>query len=297
VKLAAWSDAGTYLQGELLTKERKEEAKRAKAPNTVKTLSFCRIWRLCPFCFLLLLMANLSMSVDSTRMNSSLQDSLTESRQLILVTTAGWNAVDGELKRYERDSINDKWKMIGEKIPIVVGGNGMAWGKGLHGDAVGAGPVKKEGDGRSPAGVFGLSLAFGYAAREQAGEVKTPYVQAVATLECVDDPRSAHYNKVIDRAGVENPDWKSSERMRRDDDQYRWGVVVDHNARGEPGCGSCIFLHIWEARGKGTTGCTAMNSLSMEDVLRWLDAKKRPALVQLPKAEFERLRKAWGLPS
>jgi len=84
--------------------------------------------------------------------------------------------------------------------------------------------------------------------------------------------------------------------MRRDDDQYRWGVVVDHNAERETGCGSCVFLHIWEAPGKGTAGCTAMNSSSMEAVLRWLDAKERPVLVQLPRAEFERLRTAWGLP-
>lgn len=236
------------------------------------------------------------MGVDSMRMNSSLPESLIESRQLILVTTTGWNVVDGEMKRYERDSINDEWKMVGEQIPIVVGRNGMAWGKGLHGDAIGEGPVKKEGDGRSPAGIFSLSSAFGYASREQAREVKMPYVQAVATLECVDDPKSAHYNKVIDRAGVENPDWKSSERMRRDDDQYRWGVVVDHNAEGEPGCGSCIFLHIWEAPGKGTAGCAAMEAGKMQEVLRWLDAKKRPVLVQLPQAESERLRKAWELP-
>src|SRR5262249_1663862 len=160
--------------------------------------------------------------------------------QLILVATRGWDAVDGEMRLYERDSINDQWKPAGEMIPIVVGRNGMAWGSGLHGGAVGEGPVKQEGDGRSPAGVFSLSSAFGHAP-----EVKLPYVQAVATLECVDDPQSAHYNRIIDRAGVENPDWKSSERMRRDDDQYRLGVVVDHNEKGAPGCGSCIFLHIW----------------------------------------------------
>src|SRR5262249_32698068 len=52
-------------------------------------------------------------------------------------------------------------------------------------------------DGRSPAGIFSLGSAFGYAPRGQAGEVKLPYVQAVATLECVDDPRSAHYNKSL----------------------------------------------------------------------------------------------------
>ena len=235
------------------------------------------------------------MSVDSMRMNSSLLKAMVESRQLILVTTSGWDAVDGEMRLYERDSVNDRWKAIGEKIPIVVGRNGMAWGSGLHGGAIGDGPVKREGDGRSPAGVFSLSSAFGYAPPEQAGNVKLPYVQAIATLECVDDPQSAHYNRIIDRGAVENPDWKNSERMRRDDDQYRWGVVVDHNAQGAPGCGSCVFLHIWEAPRKGTAGCTAMDLSSMEDLLRRLDAKKRPMLVQAPQAEFERLREVWGL--
>jgi D-alanyl-D-alanine dipeptidase len=229
-------------------------------------------------------------------MNSSLHLATNESRQLILVTTGGWDAVDGEVMLYDRDSINDNWKAVGEKIPIVVGRNGMAWGKGLHGGAIGEGPVKQEGDGCSPAGIFSLGPAFGYVTREQAGELMLPYVQAVGTLGCVDDPQSAHYNRIIDRAGVENPDWKSSERMLRDDDQYRWGVVVDQNAKCEPGCGSCVFLHVWEAPGKGTAGCTAMNPSSMEYLLRWLDAKKRPLLVQLPRAEFERLREAWGLP-
>jgi D-alanyl-D-alanine dipeptidase len=235
------------------------------------------------------------MSVDSMQMNSSLSEALAESRQLILVTTSGWDAVDGEMRLYERDSADDQWKAVGEKIPVVVGRNGMAWGKGLHGGAIGEGPVKQEGDGRTPAGVFSLSSAFGYAPPEQARDVKLPYVQAVATLECVDDPQSAHYNRIIDRAGVENPDWKSSERMRRDDDQYRWGAVIDHNANGAPGRGSCVFMHIYEAPGKGTAGCTAMSPSSMEGTLRWLDPKKRPLLIQLPRSEFERLRKSYEI--
>jgi len=242
-----------------------------------------------------LLMAVSIMSVDSMQMNSSLSAALTESRQLILVMTSGWDAVEGEMRLYERDSVNDQWKAVGEKIPVVVGRNGMAWGKGLHGGAIGEGPVKQEGDGRSPAGVFSLRSAFGYAPPEQARDVKLPYVQAVATLECVDDPQSAHYNRIIDRAGVENPDWKSSERMRRDDDQYRWGAVIDHNAKGAPGCGSCVFMHIYEAPGKGTAGCTAMSSSSMEETLRWLDPNKRPLLIQLPQSEFARLRESYAI--
>jgi D-alanyl-D-alanine dipeptidase len=235
------------------------------------------------------------MGVDSIEMNSFSSEVFAESRQFILVTTGGWGAVDGEMRLYERESVKDRWNAVDEKIPVVIGRNGMAWGQGLHGGAVGGGPVKQEGDGRSPAGVFRLSSAFGYEPPEQAGDVKLPYVQAVGTLECVDDPQSAHYNRIVDRARLENPDWKSSERMWRDDDQYRRGVVIDHNAECAPGRGSCVFMHIWEAPGKGTAGCTAMSLSSMERLLRRLDAGKKPLLVQLPQPEFERLREALGL--
>jgi D-alanyl-D-alanine dipeptidase len=225
---------------------------------------------------------------------------ISSSRQLIVVTTEGWNAVDGELRRYERTKTGQAWKPVGEMIPVVVGRNGMAWGEGLHGAVPISGkdsyPVKKEGDGRSPAGIYGLSSAFGYAPRGRAGNLKLPYTQAVKTLECVDDPQSTQYNKVIDRNSVNNPDWKSSEQMLRDDDLYRLGVIVDYNTNGQAGCGSCIFLHIWEGPGKGTAGCTAMAADRMEEVLRWLDAEKRPAIAQLPRIEFEKYRKVWKLP-
>lgn len=231
---------------------------------------------------------------------------LAQSQQLILVTTKDWNAVDGELLRYERVP-NERvpteqvWRAVGDKFAVVVGRSGMAWGSGLHGVpttlAKAGDPIKKEGDGRSPAGVFTLSSAFGYAPVEQATNVKLPYIQATATLECVDDSGSANYNRLAERSKVPNADWKSSEQMRRDDDLYRWGVVVDHNAiKPQPDAGSCIFLHIWSSAGKGTAGCTAMEASKMKELLPWFDLKKKPVLVQLPQAEFDRLRESLGLP-
>lgn len=225
---------------------------------------------------------------------------LAGARQLIVVTTSGWDAVDGSLRRYERATVRGGWRPVGAPIPIVVGRNGMAWGRGLHGEAApagAAGPVKKEGDGRSPAGLFRLGPAFGYAPAAKTGARRVPYLQATPTLECVDDVKSAHYNRVLDRRSVKTPDWQSSEQMRREDDFYRLGVIVDHNADRAAGCGSCIFLHIWAGAGKGTAGCTAMESEKMETVFRWLDARTHPLLVQLPEAEFDRLREAWTLPA
>ncbi len=226
---------------------------------------------------------------------------LAQSKQLILVTTKDWNAVDGELRSYERAPNGKSWQRKGETFAVVVGRNGMAWGKGLHGEPMALAspgdPIKKEGDGRAPAGVFRLSSAFGYAPKDKSGNVKLPYLQATAMSECVDDTRSAYYNRLVERDKIANPDWQTSEEMRRKDELYRLGVVVDHNAgKPEAGAGSCIFLHIWSGAGKGTAGCTAMEPKRMEELLSWIDPKKNPVLVQIPQAAFERLRESLGLP-
>jgi D-alanyl-D-alanine dipeptidase len=115
-------------------------------------------------------------------------------------------------------------------------------------------------------------------------------------VECVDDTASAQYNRVVDRSDVKTIDWNSSEHMR-EVEGYRWGVVVAHNARAVPGGGSCIFLHIWAGPSKGTAGCTAMEQPNLEALLRWLDSRKRPLLVQLPHSEYARLGPVWKLPA
>jgi L,D-peptidoglycan transpeptidase YkuD (ErfK/YbiS/YcfS/YnhG family) len=62
------------------------------------------------------------------------------------------------------------------------------------------------------------------------------------------------------------------------------------------GAGSCVFLHIWKGLGKGTAGCTATTSDTVEETIRWLDVSSHPVLVQLPESEYLRLRSAWSIP-
>ena len=220
------------------------------------------------------------------------------STQIMVVKTADWNAVQGTLQRYERSHPGGKWKPVGEAITVVVGKNGLGWGSGI--DSIYAGlrepadPVKREGDGKAPAGIFRLGSAFGYAGQEQPGW-RMPYLSLTPSIECVDDAASKFYNRVLDGAGV-SPDWKSSEHMRRPDELYRWGVVVDHNADPpKAGEGSCIFLHIWRGPGQGTVGCTAMPPEQIEALLAWLDPARKPLLVQAPALRYRVLRK-WNLP-
>lgn len=234
-------------------------------------------------------------------------DAFAHSTQMIVVTTSGWNAVEGHLQRYDRGTPHGTWRPVGEPIPIVVGKSGMGWGIGVlatDDEKVrrASDPVKKEGDGRSPAGVFALGTAFGYASQPMQG-VKMPYLNLTPSIECVDDINSKYYNRVLDRNAVV-PDWNSSEHMRSVGEAYRWGIVVDHNDGAAqinakpsiPRGGSCVFLHIWGSSSQGTAGCTAMAQNQLQALLLWLDPKRKPLLVQVPALAYGRLINSWGLP-
>ena len=216
-----------------------------------------------------------------------------DSRQLIVVVTPGWTATSGTLYRFERES--DGWRPIGPRVDVVVGRAGLGWGRGLH-LPINTSPLKREGDGRAPAGVFALTEAFGYAPQDSV-ETRLPYLRATPDLECVDDVESAFYNQVVDRRRVDQ-DWTSHEEMRRRDVLYRRGVVVAHNASpAVPAGGSCIFLHVWRGPLSTTSGCTAMPEENLEEVIAWLDRESSPVLVQLPSAEYRRLARRWELPA
>jgi D-alanyl-D-alanine dipeptidase len=218
---------------------------------------------------------------------------------MIVVITDDWNAVPGVMRRYERDGVRAPWRMIGPEVPVVVGAAGLGWGDGLHGEGSPGepGPVKHEGDNRSPAGVFRLTSAFGYAPRDSLAWIEMPYAQATDAYKCVDDARSVHYNQMLFSNSISLVDWQSAEDMHRPDSLYRWGVVVAHNPNGRAvGGGSCIFLHIWPGPSGNTAGCTAFNSDAMLALLAWLKPESLPILVQLTSSEYARLREAWALP-
>ncbi len=155
---------------------------------------------------------------------------LAAARQLVVVTTADWTAVRGTLSVFERSAGGEWTPPRGgpeRAVPIVVGKNGTAWDPGVARPV--NGPVKVEGDGKSPAGVFALGTAFGFAPASQVRDLALPYVEVTPTLECVDDVRSGAYNQLIDRAeGTRDVDWTSSEKMRELSPAYHRGVVIGY---------------------------------------------------------------------
>lgn len=221
---------------------------------------------------------------------------LTDSLQTIIVTTKDWNTLQGTAQLFERPDTNSNWTSKGTEFPVVIGKNGLAWSEEFS-YLLSEKPqtFKREGDGKSPAGVFDLTSAFGSNAKPDF--VKLPFTKLEESTECVDDSDSVSYNRIVDRFKIGNFDWNSSEKMLAVGAQYDLGVFVAHNSTPtKSGNGSCIFLHIWKDETTGTAGCTAMKRENIEQISSWLDEDKKPVLIQFPIAEYEKLKESWKLP-
>lgn len=218
-------------------------------------------------------------------------------RQMIVVTIADWNADHGTLRTFERKG--GRWQVVNAGVPVTIGKAGAAWGTGLQPQQAG-GPLKREGDNRSPAGVFRIGTAFGYAPH---AATVLPYRALSASDWCVDVSGAAQYNRIVDANVVGAAAVKgSTEPMRRDlhadgDQRYRLGFVIEHNVDAVAEGGSCIFAHLWASPTTPTTGCTAMAPAAMESLLAWLRPRAQPVFVLLPRDEYRRLQDVWQLPA
>lgn len=220
-----------------------------------------------------------------------------KSLQAVVVTTKDWSTVQGSARIFERKSTSAKWKAVGESFPVVVGKNGLAWGTGLNQLPSDTGMIlmKKEGDGKAPAGIFSLTETFG--SSDKPSFVKLPFTRLEEFTECVDDEKSIHYNKIVNRMQVGDYDWKSSEKMLAVGTEYDLGVFVAHNSNPiTKGGGSCIFLHIWKDAETGTAGCTAMERKNLETIMNRIVAAKNPVLIQLPENSYKEFQNKWKLP-
>jgi L,D-peptidoglycan transpeptidase YkuD (ErfK/YbiS/YcfS/YnhG family) len=253
--------------------------------------------RICRARSAVLLAAFMTLAAQGQEVSDVLPFSLPwfDSRQLVLVTIPEWDSTRGEMRRFWGKG--EGWEQVAGEVPVVIGRAGAAWGVGMH--PMQPGPEKQEGDGRSPAGVFALGIAFGYPESVDTG---LSYVSMNASDWCIDVADSPLYNQIVDARDVGvDAVAGSTEPMRRDlhvdgDQRYKLGFVIQHNPSNEPEAGSCIFAHLWGGPDAPTAGCTAMAEPDMQETLAWLELDANPVFVLLPQREYERLRRAWRLP-
>lgn len=236
----------------------------------------------------------LAIAVALSGIDASAQPLAADIRQLIVSVAPDWSASQGTLQRYERDT-DGRWQRVGESVPVLYGKNGLAWGRGIRGTEE-PGLRKREGDGRSPAGVFALGTIYGNDARLPDG-ADYPFHQVTANDAWPDDPANSFYNQHVTVDAASPPAWFASQRMRTGDAAYRWRVEIRHNADPvEPGAGSATFFHIRRGETRRTSACTTMAEPALQEMVVWLRAAAKPCYVLLPREEYERLWEAWGLP-
>lgn len=216
-----------------------------------------------------------------------------DSTQAIVVTTADWKAPEGELVRFERQHARAPWsRALAERVAVSVGRYGLAWGRGLHPEDM-PGPVKFEGDHRSPAGVFDLGEVRGYEKAPPEGTT-WPFLHSGTHFRCIDNPRSQAYNSFMPTNGLPLP---PSVGIASREKVFAYMLFVMHNTSPVVrGGGSCVFLHVWAKPGHPTQGCIGMARKSIEALIPWLDLDRRPVLVQLPRDVYDGLQQSWTLP-
>ena len=118
---------------------------------------------------------------------------------------------------------------------------------------------EKEGDYKTPEGIFGLPTAFGI--KENPGS-HIPYTKLHEHLYwCGDD---AYYNRMIDI--TQKPHACQGEHLIECTPQYNYAMFIDYNQEGIPGKGSAIFLHC-TGENPYTAGCVAISEKNMKTVL------------------------------
>ncbi|KTD68295.1 hypothetical protein Lste_1453 [Legionella steelei] len=183
---------------------------------------------------------------------AALQDVPNSSLQVIVV-----QLIKGfEVKVTACKKRKNSWIQALDSFPAVVGKEGIA-------------PIgkKKEGDMKTPAGLYSLGTAFG----SEPLALKMDFKYITADDKFIDDVSHERYNTWV--SGDTNA--KSYELMLID--AYKMGAVINYNMNPVvPGAGSAIFIHLWQSINVGTHGCLALDKPHLLKLLYWLDKKQHP---------------------
>lgn len=123
---------------------------------------------------------------------------------------------------------------------------------------------KREGDGKTPRGIYSFGQAFGVAGNP--GTARR-WLQVNNNHYWVDDVHSAYYNKLVDasQTGIQ---WSSAEHLISYPTAYRYAIALNYNTACTPGAGSAVFLHC--STGGATAGCISVSQSDMIRILKMI---------------------------
>ncbi len=203
-----------------------------------------------------------SATFDANAFLNAQGDKIGKSSQIILVKNDSFLFFNRTLLVLMEKKENI-WEPVFEPFDAVIGRNGFA-GRG----------EKREGDGKTPLGIYSIKRTFGYG---KTIETRMPYRQILADDIWVDDPLANDYNRWTKKGKTQAA---SYEIMKRDDDLYKYGIVIEYNTNPViKGNGSAIFLHIWRDKNAPTAGCVAVSEKDLMRILGWLNPDAAPLII------------------
>lgn len=181
-----------------------------------------------------------------------------DAQQLVVVENTEKESSSATLSVYIRSEVG--WRKQFGSISVRIGKSGFS-------------ERRREGDGTTPMGSFGIPSVFGIASMPQNG---FPYIRIRENYCWVLRQSQKTYNSLV----------KGSKCVRGDEDlyriaqggPYRRGIVLDFNMNPVVlGHGGAIFIHShsYYASGKTkpTSGCVSMTSAQLLKLLKIIDNK------------------------
>ncbi|HFD2040233.1 TPA: L,D-transpeptidase family protein [Clostridium perfringens] len=189
---------------------------------------------------------------------------LENSNQIIVVTTNNMSTSYCNIEIYEKND-SGEWNNI-DSITGRVGANGLAYIEN-----------RVQSTNTTPAGVMSITGAFGV--KNNPG-TKLDYIKVNNNMYWDLNSENSTYNRLINY----NPggDYEHLISYPR---QYEYSLITDYNHNQVPNKGGAIFVH---CLGRGATGgCVSMPREKMIEILKWIDPKKNPKILVIPKDDLD----------
>ena len=189
---------------------------------------------------------------------------LENSNQIIVVTTNNMSTSYCNIEIYEKND-SGEWNNI-DSTTGRVGANGLAYIEN-----------RVQSTNTTPAGVMSITGAFGV--KNNPG-TKLDYIEVNNNMYWDLNSENSTYNRLINY----NPggDYEHLISYPR---QYEYSLITDYNHNQVPNKGGAIFVH---CLGRGATGgCVSMPREKMIEILKWIDPKKNPKILVIPKDDLD----------
>lgn len=223
---------------------------------------------------------NLNNRSSNSEKGEKVSDVTTGNTEKVLKKEYGYHNGDKYLAQYESKPLVRQIILVEQsatevsvgKLYVLIKGEKGNWKEYLQCKAyLGKNGINKgrEGDVRTPAGDFGMLMAFG--AKEDPGSL-IPYTKLTDTMYLCGDKE--YYNQFIDVSKTNHRCSGNSEHLLSYIPQYNYALFFDYNKENIYGKGSAIFLHCF-GNYPFTMGCIAVAEENMVKILRTVNGYGR----------------------